>query len=834
MEAFWTDLRFALRMVMKSPGFALVAILTLALGIGANTAIFSLIDQILLRRLPVPNPDELVILRLPGPFSGSTWSDGDGAVRFSYPLYKELREQGAPFTGILARFSTALSVAGQGQTERALGEVVSGNYFEVLGVRPALGRLFTPGDETAPGGNPVAVLSYGYWSRHFANDPAILNKQLTVNGTALTVVGVTQAGFTGVQVGELPDVFVPLTMKAQMTPNWNDLEEHRSRWLAVIGRLKPGVSREKAVAAMQPAVHALLEAEWPLMKIRDTKKEEFLARKLELNEGAHGRPIVQHDAGQPLRFLMGMVGLVLLVACANLASLLVARAEARQREIAIRLALGAGRRRLVRQLLTESLLLAVAGGAAGIAVASWTLNTIVSSIPDSIGVLGIHAQIDQRVLIFATLLSIVTGIIFGLAPSLRASRADVQSTLKDQGSSVSGSSANVRMRKWLIISQVAVTAVLLCGAGLFTRSLTKLQGVNVGMRTDHVVQFAVAPELNRYTPEQTIALFDRMREGIGALPGARAVSAAVIPVLADSDSNGNVTIEGYAGAGDEGINVTWNWVGPDYFSTMGIPLLAGREVNGKDTAKGPKVAVINETMARRYFNNRNPIGMHFARGSGDKVHPDIEIIGVVRDSKGTNVREEPRNCAYFPYAQNKTLGNATFYVRTAQEPATLGETLRQTVAGYDASLPVYGMKTLEEQAGETMFADKLVATLSLFLGLLAALLAAIGLYGVMAYSVARRTREIGIRMALGATREKIAWQVLREAGRMTVWGIVLGLPAAYGVGRLIESLLFGVKASDPFVFVFTAALLATVTMLSTSWPTRKAASVDPMVALRYE
>jgi putative ABC transport system permease protein len=770
---------------------------------------------------------------LPGPFSGSTWSDGDVAVKFSYPLYKELREQGKPFTGILARFSTALSVAGQGQTERATGEVVSGNYFEVLGVRPALGRLFTSADETAPGANPVAALSYGYWSRHFGNDPAILNKQLTVNGTALTVVGVSQAGFTGVQVGELPDVFVPLTMKVQMTPNWNDLEEHRSRYLALIGRLKPGISREKAMAAMQPAVHALLELEWPLMKMRDTQKGEFTARKLELNEGAHGRPIVQHDAGQPLRFLMGMVALVLLVACANLASLLVARAEARQREIAIRLALGAGRRRLVRQLLTESLLLAIAGGAAGIAVASWTLSTIVRSIPDSIGVLGIHPQLDRRVLVFALVLSIVTGIIFGLAPSLRASRADVQSTLKDQGTSVSGSSANVRMRKWLIISQVAVTAVLLCGAGLFTRSLTKLRGVNLGMRTDHVIQFSVAPELNRYTPEQTIALFDRMRMGIGALPGVRGVSAAMIPVLADTDSNGNVTIEGY-GQGDEHIEVTWNWVGPGYFSTMGIPLLAGREVNGSDTAKSPPVAVINETMARRYFNNRNPIGMHFARGSGNKVHPDIEIVGVVRDSKNTNVREEPRNCAYFPYAQNKTLGDATFYVRTMQEPATMGETLRQTVAGYDASLPVYGMKTLVEQAGETMFSDKLVATLSLFLGVLAALLAAIGLYGVMAYSVARRTREIGIRMALGATREKIAWQVLREASRMTVWGIVLGLPAAYGVGRLIQSLLFGVKASDPLVFVLTAALLATVALFSSTLPTRKAASVDPMVALRYE
>jgi predicted permease len=531
---------------------------------------------------------------------------------------------------------------------------------------------------------------------------------------------------------------------------------------------------------------------------------------------------------------MAMVGLVLLIACANLASLLVARGEARQREIGVRLALGAGRWRLMRQLLTESLLLALAGGVAGVVLASWTLDGLVSTIPQSYGTVGLAARLDYRVLAFAIGLSILTGILFGLAPALRATRVDLQSTLKDQGASVSSGISNVRLRKWLLVSQVALTAVLLTGAGLFAHSLMNLRQFDLGVRTDHVIEFSIAPELNRYSPPRTIALFDRLRKDIVVLPGVRSVSAAEIAVFANDNSDSNVTVEGYAAREDEDTHVFLNWVGPNYFATMGIPLLAGREFSEADSASSPKVAIINETMARRYFAGRDPIGRHFAFGSGAKVHPDIDIVGVVKNSKHGSVRQVIHPFAYLPYAQESALGQGTFYVRTIQDPASMAAMLRKAVQGYDPNLPVYDLKTLPQQVSESVFNDRLLTFFSLCLGLLASLLAAVGLYGVMAYIVARRTREIGIRMALGATRENVAWLVLQEVVRMAALGLVIGLSVGLAMGRLIESQLFGVKASDPPVFTLAAVLLAGVALLAGCLPARKAASVDPMTALRYE
>ncbi len=623
-------------------------------------------------------------------------------------------------------------------------------------------------------------------------------------------------------------------MKAEMTPNWNGLDDRKDHWLALIGRLKPGITVTKAEAGLEAAYRSILESELPVMKMSAEGRKRFLAKRILLLPGAHGRPILQHDARAPLLFLMAMVGLVLLIACANLASLLVARGEARQREIAVRLALGAGRWRLVRQLLTESLLLAFAGGGLGLLFGSWTLGAIVGSIPQNIGAVGLEAQLDNRVLLFAFGLSILTGVLFGLAPALRAIRTDLQTTLKDQGASVSGGKSNVRLRKSLIVSQVALTAVLLAGAGLFAQSLMNLRRTDLGVRVDHVLAFSIAPKLSRYSPPQTIALLDRMREGIAALPGVRSVSAAEIPILTDSDAGANITVEGYVPQENEDMHILKNWVGPNYFSTMGTPLLAGREFSQTDSAGSPKVAIINEAFARRYFAGRNPVGLHFAFGGGADVHLDVEIVGLVRNSKHDDVREEIRPFSYVPYAQDPALGNATFYVRTSQDPASTAATLRRAVQGYDTNLPVYNLKTLAEQADESMYTDRLVTFLSLCLALLASLLAAVGLYGVMAYVVAHRTREIGIRMALGATQQNVSWLILREVVRMTAMGLVIGLAAAFGVGRLIESMLFGVKAGDPLVFVLAAALLAAVSLLAGFLPARKAAGVDPMVALRYE
>jgi predicted permease len=827
------DIRFGLRTLAKNPGFTLVAILTLALGIGANAAIFSLTDQVLLRLLPVERPQELVVLHSPGKSHGRTWNDIEGGHSFSYPMYKNLRDRNEVFAGLLARFHVQVSVAGQGQSQLAEGELVSGNYFQVLGVQPALGRVLSSQDETAPGANPVTVLSYGYWTRHFGGDPNILNKQLAVNGNSLTVVGVVRPGFAGVQVGLVPDLFIPITMKAAMTPNWDGLADRNDHWVTMLGRLKPGLAPANAEAGLAPLYRAILEGEAPVLKLSSRDQQEFLNRKVVLDAGSHGRPVLQHDAKQPLLILMAMVGLVLLIACANLASLLIARGEGRQREIALRLALGAGRGRLVRQLMTESLLLAIAGGAAGLALASWTLNLIVNSIPEDVGASGLTRQLDYRVLLFACAVSFVTGVLFGLAPAIRATRTDLQSVLKDQGSNVSGGKANVRVRKSLMISQIALTAVLLAAAGLFAHSLFNLKGQDLGVRPDHVLEFSISPELNRYTPPQTTSLVERIRKSIKSLPGVRSASASEIPLLANSNSTSNITVQGYNTQEDEDMNVNQDWVGPEFLATMGIPLLNGREFTEADSSTSPKVAIINEAMARRFFTGRNPVGQHFGFG-GKEVKIDIEIVGVVKDSKDIDVREHVSPYVFLPYSQSEHAGNATFYVRTNQDPAALAVSVRNLVEGVDSNLPVYDVKTLTAQVDDIMFTDRLVTVFSLGLGLLASLLAAVGLYGVMAYVVARRTREIGIRMALGATQNSVAWMILREILGMLAAGLLIGLIAAYSIGRVIESQLFGVKASDPIVFLIAAGLLVAVALLAGWLPSRKAASVDPMVALRYE
>jgi len=822
-------------MLLKSPGFTVIAVLTLALGIGANTAIFSLTDQVLLRLLPVERPEALVVLRSPGPKTGRVWCDGDCDASFSYPMYKALRDRGGDaFSGLLARFAIPLSVAGAGQTERADGELVSGNYFEVLGVRPALGRVFNQEDDRTPGAHPVVVLSHPFWARRFGADPAILNKALTVNGTPMTVIGVSRESFRGVQVGQTPDVFIPMMMTAQMTPNRNDLNNHKDHWLAILGRLKPGMSPAQTEEAIRPSYHSILDEELPLMTgFRAETRQRFLDKRILLDDGSKGRQILQRDAKKPFLILTGMAGLALLIACANVANLLLARGAARQREIAVRMALGAGRWRLMRQFLVESLLLSLVGGVVGLMVAAWTIKGLVASIPPSIGALGLSAELNPRLLGFALALSALTGLLFGVAPAARAARLNLEATLREQGSGVSGGLSGVRFRKALVVSQIVLTTALLVGAGLFARSLNNLARLDLGLRADHLIAFSIAPELNGYSPQRTIAFFDDLRRGVAALPGVRSVSAAEIPILTDSSDGANVTIEGYQAQENEEMDVRRNRIGPDYFTTMGIPLLGGREFTAADTAGSPKVAIINETMARRYFANRNPIGSHFVFGSGHG-RPDIEIVGVVKDSKHATVREEKRPFAYIPYAQEENLGRITFYARTDQDVAAIAPSLRREVARRDDNLPIYDLKTLSQQADESLFADRFLTFLSICFGSLAAALAAVGLYGVMAYTVTRRIREIGIRIALGATQARVAWLVLREVALLALVGLLAGAPLAFALGRAAESLLFGVKAGDPPVFAAACLLLALVALLGGYLPARRAAKVDPMVALRRE
>jgi putative ABC transport system permease protein len=835
IEDFVQDLHYGVRMLRKSPGFAAVAVLTLALGIGANTAIFSLTDLILLRELPVSHPEQLVILRSPGPNHGHTWGDVDqGAQSFSYLMYKDLRERATVFSGLLACREATVNVSGHGETQAAHADLVSGNFFQTLEVQPALGRLFTPSDETAPGANPAAVLSYGYWSRQFGADPSILNKPLTVNGVPVTVVGVARKGFYGVQVGSTPDIFISVTMKAQMAPNMlQTLEDRTDHWLPVMGRLKPGMPLARAQATLQPIYQPILESDAKLLKLSGDDLKRFTSKPLLLISGAHGRLVLQEGAQEPLLVLMSMVGLVLLIACANLAGLLVARGEARQREIGVRLAMGARRARLIRQLLTEGLLIATAGGAAGIALAWWCLNAIAAAIPEGYGMRALANSLDFRVLWFAIALTLATTILFGFAPAMRATRLDLQSTLKDQGSNVSEGRSNVGLRKVLIVSQVALTGVLLAGAGLFARTLMNLEHANLGVNSSHVLQFSVAPDLNGSTPAQTLAFADRARNEIAAVPGVRSVSISRTRIFGGDDSSSNFTPEGYR-PGDD-TDAMYDYIGPNYFSTMGIPLIAGREFTESDTAESPKVCIINEKLAQRSFAGRNPIGLHITHGAGKLyTDPPMEIIGVVANSKWDDARSDIVPFLYMPYSQDKNLGHLAFYVRTDRDPSPMAAALRSLVQRLDPNLPVNNLRSLEEQVSNSMSNDRLVAVLSVSLALLAALLAALGLYGVLAYMVARRTREIGIRIALGGERADILRLVVGQGGRLTVVGGAIGIVAALVAMRWVASLLYGVTAHDPLTFVGVAVLLAIVSGAACYIPARRAMRVDPMVALRYE
>jgi predicted permease len=835
METLIQDTRYGLRMLIKSPGFTVIAILTLALGIGVNTAIFSLLNQVLLSRLPVRQPEQLVIVSSPGSKQGHVSSDtSDGAESFSYPMYKDLRDHNEIMEGFIARFSTSLSITFQGQTERTSGELVSGNYFEVLGVNPAIGRTFTSEDDITPGGHPVAVLNHGFWARRFASDPSILNQTMVINGQVMTIVGVAQAGFGGVQVGQTPDIFIPMTMKAQMTPNWDGLSDRRDYWLNVLGRIKPGSTREQAQAGLQPLYRSLLESEASLQGgISPQTLEQFLSRPLVLEDGSQGRQIIQRDTFRPLSTLMGMVVLVLLITCANLASLLITRGVSRQKEIAIRQALGASRWRLIRQLLVESLVLSLAGGLLGMLVAAWALAGLLQWVPQDDWLSSISTELDQRMLIFNFSLSVLTGIFFGLIPALKSTRTKLSSTLKDQGRNASAGIAHAGLRKGLVVAEIALTMILLIAAGLFARSLYNLRNLDVGMRTDSLITFSIAPELSGYNSARSKELYGQLQESISSLPGVEAVSAAEIRVFADSSTGSNITVEGYTPTEDEDMHAFRNHIAPDYFATLGIPLIAGREFTRADTAQSQKVSIVSESFARRYFGENNVIGRRMKFGAGNSPL-DIEIVGVVKDSKHGGVREEANPFVYIPYTQRRSVGEMTFYVRTSQKPETVASSLRQEVARYDSSLPVFSLRTLKEQIDQSIFGDRLLAMLSSAFGLLAASLAVIGIYGVMSYNVTQRTQEIGIRMALGAQTGNVLRMVVAQGMKLVILGVSIGLVAAFAMTRLMSSLLFGVETSDWMTFGVVAAMLTFIAFVACYLPALRATKVDPMVALRYE
>jgi putative ABC transport system permease protein len=835
MTGFAQDFRYALRQLGKAPGFAAVAIVTLALGIGANTAIFSLLDQVLLRSLPVKDADRLVILQSVGSFNGHTSSRTDDNFSFSYPMYRDLRDHNSVFSGLIATDWAQAGVQWRNQPELVAAELVSGNYFDVLGVQPALGRLLSASDDLVPGANPVAVLSFSYWQRRFGADPAVVNQSLLVNGRPFTVLGVTPPGFHSVVVGDTPDLFVPMTMKAELRPGISDLQDRTSRWLNIVGKLRPGLSREQAEAGINPLWYSLRADE---LKQRghssESFKESFLTKShLFVRDGVKGFSPLRADVQKPLLIIMAMVGLVALMACANVGSLLLVRAAGRIREMSVRYALGAKRSRVVQQLLVEGLLLGLAGGTLGIAIAPSISARFINMIwSRTAGDIPFSSRPDLRILVFNFSLALVVSLIFSLAPAIQFWRPNLAPALKQQV--MTAGSGPLRFRRISVAVQIGLSVLVLVGAGLFVRTLHNLKSLNVGFETDHLVTFGLQPTLAGYRPDQTRDLDQHVLQTLAALPGVRSVAGTTDRELADTNISNNITLAGYTEKENEDMNVESPRVSPGYFSTMGMTLIAGREFTDQDRDATHKVAVVNERFARHYFGEpQRAIGHYYCKGGGN-VKPDTEIVGVVKDAKHTGVRQEIKRTTFTPYLQEPNPGGMTFYVRTWQSPDSAEGTIRRAMQTLDSKLVLDNFRTMQEQIDDILTADRVIAILASAFGVLAVLMAAVGLYGVLAYSTAQRTREIGIRIALGAARLSVMRMVLVEVLWLAGISIAFALPASLLLTRAARSQLFGISSSDPLTLVVVTVLVAAVALASALVPARRAARTDPMKALRYE
>jgi predicted permease len=846
MRSLGKDIQFALRAFRKSPVFTAVALLSLALGIGANTAIFTLLDQVLLRLMPVKNPQELVLLHMEGFHYGNNW----GSNALSYPLYRDFKADNSVFAGMFCRFEAVFSLGFNGQVERARGELVSGTYFPVLGVGAAVGRTFTPDDDRVPGGHPVAMLSYAYWQSRFAGDQSIIGKTVAVNGHNFTVVGVAQKGFNGVDLSDTSQVFVPIMMRPQLMPLFEtlDFNNRRTRWVNVFGRLKPGLSRQQAQASLQPYFHGRLEMEvkeQAFNKASAAVRARFLQNVIQVLPGAQGQPVFQGVVATPLWVLMALTGGVLAIACANVASLLVARAASRQKEIAIRLAMGAGRFRIIRQLLVESLLLSVAGGVLGLVLAIWTDRALLAFLPTETVALKLSTTPDLRILLFATAVSLLTGLIFGLVPAFQSTKPDVAPVLKDTAGGVVGGGTHVRVRKVLVAVQVMLSLLLLIGAGLFIRSLRNLRDMGPGFTTGNLIAFQVDPSLNGYNPERCKLFYRQLTAELNAIPGVRSVGVAAMRILEHNESDSWLTIEGYHPQATETPDAYMNWIGPGYFATLGVPILAGRDFTEKDTQtvqhgdkpdnNVPQVVVVNEKFAKRFFGSAgNAIGRRAGYGIDPGTKTDMQIIGVIKDIKYTSLRDEVPIQMFEPYLANEYVSGMTVYARTAMDPDQFFSVVRSKVRGLDANLPLYGLRSMDAQISNSLLIERLIASLSAVFGFLATLLAVIGLYGVMAYTVARRTREIGIRMALGAFQGDVIWMVMREVLVLVCVGIAAGLAAAMGLSKFVQAQLYGITGQDPITIALAGLLLAAVACGAGYIPALRASRIDAMRALRYE
>ncbi|MGH9838189.1 MAG: ADOP family duplicated permease [Blastocatellia bacterium] len=832
LERLGQDLRFGLRMLRKNPGFSLVAILALALGIGANTAIFSLFDALMLRTLPVRQPEQLVLFKR-GEAANRTMYD------VAYPTFERLREQPQVFADVAANWlieraeMADSSGADPGQVRVGMA---SGNYFSTLGVQAVSGRTFTPDDNRVPGGHPAAVISHAYWQRRFALAPDIVGRTLTLTGTTYTIIGVTSRGFTGEWVGRPADLWVPFMMASQVMP---EVPGGPSKFPAlVIGRLKPGMTTAQAQAATQLIYQQGLMDE--AGSTLTPEQRQFIAqRRIELESAASGYSARRQALTQPLAILAGMVGLLLLAVCANVANLLLARAAAREREMAVRQALGARRLQIARQLLTESLLLAVASGAVGLLFAVWGTNLLTAMLtagPLSTGIednaIALDLRLDGRVIACAALLGLLTSLIFGLAPAFRSSKVALTAALKER--SATAASGRFSLDKLLVIAQVALSLVLLVGAGLFVRTLRNLQTQDTGFERNNLLLVWAAPVRTGRTVPALAEFAQTVQERLSALPNVKSVSVSTGGLMDGNVRGGqSETLQMQGQMPKPGLTIGSLAVSPGFFATVGTPLVAGRDFTAQDNEAAPQVAILSETMARFFFGNENPVGKRF-NAMGGAGFP-LEIVGVAKDAKLGTPRDQ-RGAWYFPYRQNARFLrlNWCVAVRTTGDSTALMASVNQALRELDPNLPILRVTTIEGQLNRVLAQERLIAALSGFFGVLAVLLACLGLYGVISYTVARRTNEIGLRLALGATPAGVLWLVLKESLWLVLGGIVLGVPLALAATRLISTRLFGVSPTDPFTLAVAVFFLVAIATLAALLPACRAASVDPMVALRHE
>ena len=831
------DLRYGIRMLLKHKGFTAVAILSLALGIGANTAIFSLIDALMLRALPVHEPDRLVLFgnaKSAGITIGFPDSSSD---LFSYPTYRELGQRNQVFSDLAAVHSFPSRVHGIVRASRSAGDLeqinaqmVSGTYFSVLGVKPLLGRMLSADDDITPGGHPVVVASHSWWKSRFGGDPSVIGSTIDIDKTSYTIVGVAPQDFFGTTVGDSPNIWVPLSMEEQLPPGFKGLNNRMFQSLYLIGRLKPGVAVEQASVETNLIFKQLLN-EYSGPQPSAERLQDIQQARIELTPAGRGLSELRAEFSLPLKILMVVVGIVLLIACANIANLLLARAAARQQEFSLRVALGASPARIGRQLLTESLVLALLGGAAGVLLGSWGSSALVSMASTGPQSLPLNVEPDLRVLAFTLFVSVVSAVIFGTAPAIRASRVELNASLKSIRASSSAMTRSL-LGKSLLVSQVALSLLLLVGAGLFVRTLINLQRVDTGFNQEQVLLFQIDTDSIGYKPDsRLVKLYRDVEERIGAIPGVRAVSFSMF-AFNQGGWNSPVSTRSLsvAARGEQGIRN--NSVGPDFFEAMGLPLLTGRGFGTQDTETSTKVAVISEEMARQVFPDSPAVGRRFGLG-GPEHSEDIEVIGVVKDAKYGNLTEKPASMAYYPYTQSiNYLSNLE--VNFSGEPGAIIAETRRAIKEVNRDLPIVEAVRMSEHVGRSLVQQKLIARLSSFFGLVALLLACIGLFGIMSYSVARRTNEIGIRMALGAGRGDVLKLMLREGLTPVIIGVAIGLPAAIVGARLLTSLLFGLTPADPLTISLATVLLVAVAGLAGYLPARKAARVDPMTALRCE